>query len=118
MRLGDIMSEDVETIAGDTPLGDAAELMRRQDIRHLLVTDRGSVIGVLSQRNLVRRGGRNGKSKVREAMSTPVVYRRPTNQRPRSGEPPARPPHRLSTHRRERTSGRNDHRLRSSRSHR
>jgi CBS domain-containing protein len=82
MRLGDIMSEGVETIAADARLADAAEAMRRQDLRHLVVVEGGAVVGLLSQRNLARRGRRNGNSKVREAMSTPVVTAGPrTNVR-------------------------------------
>ena len=73
MRLADIMSEEVETIAASAPLDQARELMKRQDVRHLLVTAAGSVVGVLSQRDLGRRNPRNGKSKVADAMSTPVV---------------------------------------------
>jgi len=82
MRLGEIMSEDVETIAATAPLADARELMRRQDVRHLLVTDHGSVVGVLSQRNLAARRRRNGTLMVREVMSAPVVTANPrTNVR-------------------------------------
>ena len=73
MRLVDIMSEEVETIAASAPLDQARELMKRQDVRHLLVTEGGAVVGVLSQRDLGRRNPRNGESKVRESMSTPVV---------------------------------------------
>lgn len=82
MRLGDIMSEEVETIAASALLDEARERMKRQDVRHLVVTDRGSVVGVISQRDLGRGGRRNGATKVREAMSTPVVTAGPrTNVR-------------------------------------
>ena len=82
MRLGDIMSEEVETIAARAPLADAREQMRRQEVRHLLVTDGASVVGVLSRRDVSRRGRGNGTLKVRDAMSTPVVIAGPrTNVR-------------------------------------
>jgi acetoin utilization protein AcuB len=81
MRLGDIMSEEVETIAASAPLADAREQMKRQEVRHLLVTDGASVVGVLSERDVSRRRG-NGTLKVRDAMSTPVVIAGPrTNVR-------------------------------------
>jgi acetoin utilization protein AcuB len=82
MRLEDIMSEDVETIRADAPLTEAAEQMKRQEVRHLLVTERGAVVGVLSRRNLPRRGRRGGTPTVREVMSMPVVTAGPgTNVR-------------------------------------
>lgn len=81
MRLGEIMSEDVEIIAASAPLAEAREQMRRQEVRHLLVTDGASVVGVLSQRDVSRRRG-NETLKVRDAMSAPVVIAGPrTNVR-------------------------------------
>jgi len=73
MQLQDIMSEAVETIAASAPLAEAAEQMKRQEVRHLLVTERGAVVGVLSQHNLPRRGRQGRPPTVREVMSTPVV---------------------------------------------
>jgi CBS domain-containing protein len=82
MRLGEIMSEEVETIAASAPLVDAREQMRRQEVRHLLVTDGASVVGVLSQRDVSRKARGNGTLKVRDAMSRPVVIADPqTNVR-------------------------------------
>jgi acetoin utilization protein AcuB len=73
MQLQDIMSEDVETIGANAPLTEAAERMKRQQVRHLLVTERGGFVGVLSRHNLPRGGRRGGTLTVREVMSTPVV---------------------------------------------
>ena len=82
MQLQDIMSEEVETIAAKAPLTEAAEQMKRQEVRHLLVTERGAVVGVLSRGNLPRRGRHGGTPTVREVMSAPVVTAEPrTNVR-------------------------------------
>ena len=43
MRLRDIMSEAVEIIAADASVNEARELMRRQDIRHLVVVERSAL---------------------------------------------------------------------------
>jgi acetoin utilization protein AcuB len=59
MRLQDIMRTDVKTV-GMTAAGDAAwALMREARIRHLVVLERGTVRGVISERDL---GGARGSS--------------------------------------------------------
>ena len=75
LRLGEIMSTDVETIPADESAERAYTLMREQDIRHLVVLDGRAPIGVVSDRDL---GGRKGASLrrdhlVRELMTSPVV---------------------------------------------
>jgi acetoin utilization protein AcuB len=70
MRLSDIMSEAVETIPAAAPPEQARELMRRHDVRHLVVTEGGAVAGVLSQHDLE---DAQGVSTVRAIMSAPVV---------------------------------------------
>ena len=50
MRAADIMSSRVITIALHTPVADAADIMRRNHIRHLPVLDNGKVVGILAQR--------------------------------------------------------------------
>jgi len=70
MRMRDIMSEAVETIAADATVDDARELMRRQDIRHVVVVKGDAIAGVLSEHDLRRS---EGTSSVRAAMSAPVV---------------------------------------------
>lgn len=49
----EIMSRDVVTVAPDTLLYEAARLMASRWIRHLPVTDNGTVVGMVSQRDLV-----------------------------------------------------------------
>jgi acetoin utilization protein AcuB len=70
MRLRDIMSENVEIIGADATVDQAKELMRRHDIRHLVVIEGGEMAGVLSEHDVRRAEGTNF---VRAAMSAPVV---------------------------------------------
>lgn len=74
MRLRDIMSEQVETIAADAALEQARQLMRRQQVRHLVVVDGSAVVGVLSHHDFQRA---RGPAPVRTIMSAPVVTARP-----------------------------------------
>ena len=48
MTAGELMSTPVNTIDADTPFREAARHMREQEIHRLLVTDRGSPVGVIS----------------------------------------------------------------------
>jgi CBS domain-containing protein len=74
MRLRDIMSEAVEIIAADASVNEARELMRRQDIRHLVVVERSALVGVLSAHDLRQA---EGMWSVRSIMSAPVVTATP-----------------------------------------
>jgi CBS domain-containing protein len=75
MQLRDIMRERVVTI-GPTELATSAwTRMRRRGIRHLVVTDDGAVVGVLSERDLGGRAGgdlRRGRQ-VQDFMTPRVV---------------------------------------------
>lgn len=52
--VGDHLTSDVVFAAPDWSLEDAAAAMVRGGFRHLIVTDRGDVAGVLSVRDIVR----------------------------------------------------------------
>lgn len=52
MRVKDIMKRDIRTIAPDRSLFEASEQMRIRGIRHLVVTEHGQMIGVVSNRDL------------------------------------------------------------------
>ena len=51
--VSDVMTRDVLTISPDTSAHEAARHMAARWIRHLPVVDGGSVVGVVSQRDLV-----------------------------------------------------------------
>jgi CBS domain-containing protein len=53
-KVGDFMSESVISAAPDWSLEQAAEEMCKRGIRHLVVVDRGELVGVLSMRDIVR----------------------------------------------------------------
>jgi acetoin utilization protein AcuB len=80
MRVQDVMTEDVKTIAPTATAEDAWNLMRLHRIHHLVVGKGGRVAGVLSDRDV---GGRRGASVrssriVADLMTSPAVTAEPT----------------------------------------
>mgnify|MGYP002716452033 CR=1 FL=1 len=57
MKVREIMSREVRTIAPSTSLREAAELMRKVDIGALIVNDDERMSGVLTDRDIVIRAG-------------------------------------------------------------
>ncbi|MGH7105215.1 MAG: CBS domain-containing protein [Acetobacteraceae bacterium] len=75
MRLGELMQQRVQTIDSHESASAAWSRMRRNHIRHLVVTSDGELTGVISERDLGGRHGeetRNNRS-VEELMSPRVV---------------------------------------------
>lgn len=54
VSVGDVMSTDVQTVAPDDDLSDAAKLMSDGEVRRLPVVEGGRLVGVLSHGNLVQ----------------------------------------------------------------
>jgi CBS domain-containing protein len=54
MPIGEAMRTDLPTVAPDTTEAQAAELMRTQYTRHLLVEDKGHVVGIISMRDVIQ----------------------------------------------------------------
>lgn len=52
--VGDIMSRPPLSVFADSELRDARNTMRAHGIHHLLVEDRGRIVGVLSDRDVLR----------------------------------------------------------------
>jgi CBS domain-containing protein len=80
MRVKDVMTEDVKTIAPTATAEDAWNTMRFSGIHHLVVTKGRRVVGVLSDRDA---GGRRGASVrtasvVADLMTSPAVTVEPT----------------------------------------
>lgn len=65
------MTESVVTAAPSWDLGDAAALMVKHGIRHVLVFDVGELVGVLSMRDVVRVAGLAGPQDKAE-MNSPA----------------------------------------------
>jgi CBS domain-containing protein len=75
MRVQDVMTRGVVTIASTLPAEDGYNLMRTRGVHHLVVADEGRVAGVLSDRDA---GGRQGSPvrrnrTVAELMTDRVV---------------------------------------------
>jgi acetoin utilization protein AcuB len=69
----DIMTSRVFTITADRPIIEAARLMKDKNIRHLPVTNHlGTVVGILSDRDLQRAMNVLEKFSVEDFMSWPV----------------------------------------------
>jgi len=73
MRVAEIMTKDVETVAPHATAADAWERMRRSGIHHLIVRDRSNVVGVLSDRDAGGRRGARAQSRVGDLMTAGVV---------------------------------------------
>lgn len=52
VRVGDRMTKNLDTVEPRTDIAEAAEHMARLKIRHLPVVDRGSLVGIISIRDL------------------------------------------------------------------
>lgn len=72
MRLREIMTTDVLSIDATEPASAAKELMRGERIRHLAVVDGTRLVGVLSDRDLGRRG-RDDRPVAEVMTPDPVV---------------------------------------------
>jgi len=77
MKIQRIMSENVETIAPDVSISDAASLMSSKLIGCLIVVEGDDVVGILTERDVLSKitaEGREAKKvKVREVMTSPVI---------------------------------------------
>lgn len=78
MPIKDIMTAEVEVIAPEALLEEAAKRMRALDVGVLPVCDGNKLVGVLTDRDLTIRAAAEGRdprtTKVREAMTPEVAY--------------------------------------------
>jgi acetoin utilization protein AcuB len=72
MRLQDIMSREIKSVAATATVGEAKSVMKMNGIRHLLILDRGDVVGVVSDRDLGG-GARSGDQRRLDAVMTENV---------------------------------------------
>lgn len=77
LKVEDIMVEDVITVDSDVQVMDAVKLMNENEIGCLVVTRRGKAIGILTERDLLKRvivKLRDPKKiKVRQIMTKPLI---------------------------------------------
>ena len=80
--VGDVMTKGPRAIGPDDSLGMASDLLAMAHVRHLPVVSEGTLVGVLSQRDLIRAvanrpGEQVADAEVRTAMSVPPLVVRP-----------------------------------------
>jgi CBS domain-containing protein len=80
-KVGDVMIRNVKTVNIDDIVLKAAEVMNRYEIGCVIVTDNGSPVGILTERDILKRiivKGRDPvKTKVKEVMSKPLIIVKP-----------------------------------------
>ena len=78
MRLGEVMTRDVEVIGSNAPLQEAATKMKELDVGLIPVCDGEELNGTLTDRDITVRATAEGlhpsKTKVSEIMSREIVY--------------------------------------------
>ena len=77
MRVSDVMTREVETVAAEMDLMEAAEKMRRRNVGFLPVVEHNAVIGVITDRDIVLRGlgeKRIPQETIVKDVMTPVVF--------------------------------------------
>jgi CBS domain-containing protein len=84
------MTPAVVTVSRDTPLADAARMMRDSDVGPLPVADAGRLVGVLTDRDITIRAVADGKdpfsTRVDEVMTPKVVCCLDTDEVERAAE--------------------------------
>jgi len=54
VRMEDIMSKPLTTIRADTTIVEAIRMMQKNDVRHLPITQKEELVGMVTQRDLLR----------------------------------------------------------------
>jgi acetoin utilization protein AcuB len=77
MQAHDVMTPNPLTVSPDATVAEVWDLMRERGVRHLPVVERGSLVGILSDRDLARFDvGRlltDGAETLRRELGTPAV---------------------------------------------
>ncbi|HET9232441.1 MAG TPA: CBS domain-containing protein [Vitreimonas sp.] len=77
MKIRDVMTPDVRTIAPSATIREAAQMMAETDVGALPVAENDRLIGMVTDRDIAVRAvaaGRNADTPVREAMSPEIKY--------------------------------------------
>ena len=76
LRVGDIMKRGVIALSSTDTVYDAARLMSRNNIGSVIVLSRGKAVGIVTERDIVRRvigkGKNSKKTKLGRVMSKPL----------------------------------------------
>ena len=74
-KVKDVMTKKVITIESNKTVSEAAALMAENDVANLIVMDNNMPIGIVTERDFVRRvmaKNKPSKTKISEIMSTPL----------------------------------------------
>jgi CBS domain-containing protein len=81
LRVEDIMVKEVVTIDEDLTVKEAAEIMNKFEIGCVIGVRKGKAMGILTERDVLKRivaeGKDASKTKVRDAMTSPLVIAEP-----------------------------------------
>jgi len=81
LKVEDVMVESVITVDADATVMKAVKIMNENEIGCLVVTRRGRAVGIITERDLLKRVIGKAKSptktKVREIMTKPLIAGRP-----------------------------------------
>jgi CBS domain-containing protein len=82
MNVEELMIKNVVTVHPETPVEKAVRTMNTHEIGCLIVSENGKPIGIVTERDLLKRVLEQGKRpktiKVAEIMSQPVIYGNPS----------------------------------------
>jgi CBS domain-containing protein len=74
LTAADVMSRQVATAAKDTPLREVVELMLGKTYRAVPVVDEGIPVGIITNSDLVRRGGLDVRVELLESLEQPEAH--------------------------------------------
>jgi CBS domain-containing protein len=82
MKVSEVMTRDVKTVAPDTSAKDAASFMLSEDAGSMPVSDNGRLVGMITDRDIAVRGVAKGygpETPVRDLMTGDIVCARETD---------------------------------------
>jgi CBS domain-containing protein len=74
VRVAEIMSTDVMTVEAGAGVGDAADTMRKHRVGSLPVVDRGRMVGIVTEVDILRQVVRTDAARVPECAEIIVSY--------------------------------------------
>lgn len=77
MQIREVMTSDVDLVDPDTPIREAARLMRDDDLGALPVGENDRLVGMITDRDIAVRGvaeGRDESATVGDVMSNEIFY--------------------------------------------
>jgi len=81
LKVEDVMVESVITVDADSSVMKAVKLMNEHEIGCLVVTRRGRAVGIITERDLLKRviskSKNPSRTKVREIMTKPLIAGQP-----------------------------------------